>query len=54
MRRIVLIEVCFESCVLAMAYLGIQRGPVVLGSFSDDERILSVRKNLLKEMHDGS
>jgi hypothetical protein len=54
MRRIALIEMSFESCILAMAYLSTQKGPKDLVSFSDDKRIHSVQKYFLKEMHDGS
>jgi hypothetical protein len=53
-RRIILTEMYFESCVLAMAYLSTQRGPRDLGHFSDDERKHSVRKYLLKEMYDST
>jgi hypothetical protein len=53
-RRIILTEMYFESCVLAMAYLSTQRGPRDLGYFSDEERKHSVRKYLLKEMYDGA
>jgi hypothetical protein len=53
-RRIILTEMYFESCVLAMAYLSTQRGPRDLGHFSDDERKHNVRKYLLKEMYDST
>ena len=53
-RRIVLIELYFESVVLGVAYLSSQRGPRNLGCFSDDERRHNTRKDLLKEMYDGS
>jgi hypothetical protein len=53
-RRIILIEMYFETFFLAMAYLSTQRGPRDLGYFSDKERKHSVRKYLLKEMYDGA
>jgi hypothetical protein len=44
----------FESTLLAMAYLSIQRGPRDLGSFTDDEHKHNLRKYLLRDMYDGS
>ena len=53
-RRIVFMKLYFESTLLAMAYLSTQRLPRDLGSFSDDEHKLLLRKYLLKDMYDGS
>ena len=53
-KRIILIELYFESVLLGMAYLISQRAPRGIGSFSDDEHKHTLRKYLLKDMYDGS
>ncbi|CAM0958695.1 unnamed protein product [Alopecurus aequalis] len=53
-RRIVFMKMYFESTLLALAYLSTQRLPRDLGTFTDDEHKLALRKYLLKDMYDGT
>ena len=55
-KRILLTKMFVETCALAFAFVSTQRGrgPRDLGCFNDDENKVMHRKNIFKNMYDGS